>query len=503
MFFKSLFIKINLTILSVFIIVLFLFNAVIQNRLKDDVTEFTKRQALYLTEILKRNIRIDMLGYCGKTVQKIVDQMGSIPGVKTLRIFDNSGIIKYSIDFREVGKTLDEIDIETANVAKKDGDERFAPFEEKNKLYRSFCVIEDIIAEDACSECHTYDEDKVIASINLCMTMEHAENQIKRNQDLSYELISIIIVIVTLVLSLLLAFLVRKPIKKILNTMNKAADGDLDVRVHLKTKDELGMLADQFNSMLAKLAAANKDIEKFHQEQLLRVGRLASVGEMAAGIAHEIKNPLAGLAGAAQILEKEYKEDDSRKEIIREMLKLIKRLDKIIKDLLSFSRETKLEFIVCNLNEEIDKVLFFVKTLAGKANVVISNDLDTAMPRILMDPERIQQVFLNIALNAIQAMTRGGTLNISTATEEIVDETDVLDTGTYVVITFKDSGEGIPKKILQTIFKPFFTTKTQGTGLGLSISQKIIEEHRGKILIESKEGIGTKFKVYLPKRYSE
>jgi len=503
MFFKSLYIKINLTILSVFIVVLFLFNAAVQNKLHEDATEFTKNQAQFFTEMLKRNIRIDMLGYCERTVQRIVDEMGTIHGVETLRIFDANGIIKYSVNPQEAGKRLDELDLEIADVAKKKGDERFAPFEETDKPYRSFCIIEDILADSACAECHVYSDDNVIASINLCMTMEIAENQIAKNQRISYELIIITIIILTLVLSLLLAFLVNRPIRKIVKTMNDAEKGNLNVRVHLNTKDELGILGHQFNTMLSKLGKADKDIKKLHQEQLLRVGRLATVGEMAAGIAHEIKNPLAGLAGATQILQKEYPDNDPRNEITNEMLKLISRLDKIIKDLLSFSRDTKPELIVSNLNEEIDKLLFFLEKQAKNSQVVINKELDNNIPRILIDPERIQQVFLNIAINAIQAMPNGGTLNFSTSMEVIEEDTDMLDPGVYVVTSFKDSGEGMPESLLQTIFKPFFTTKTQGTGLGLSISQKIIEEHKGKIVIESKEGIGTIFKVYLPKRYSE
>jgi signal transduction histidine kinase len=499
MFFKSLYIKINLTILVVFITALLFFNARIHNWLKEDSTGFTKKQARYLTEILIHNIRADMLGFCERRVQKIVDEFGTVPSVETIRIFDVNGIIKYSLNHKEVGLEVDALDSHIAGVAKSH--ERFAPYEVTDKQYRSFCIIEDINNEERCYECHGSTND-VIASIILCMTMEASEAHFAKNQEINFRFTLFAILIVTIVLSLLLAFLVNKPIKKLLKTMTKAEEGNLDVRVDLSSKDELGILGNQFNSMLMKLEKADKEIKKHHQEQMLRIGRLANVGEMAAGIAHEIKNPLAGLAGAAQILEKEYAPGDPKKEITEEMLKLINRLDKIIKDLLTFSRDTTPDLSVSNVNEEIDKVFFFVDKQAKAANITVNKNLDDDIPRILIDPERIQQVFLNIVLNALHAMPNGGTLRVSSKMEIIEDETDMLDPGIYVVISFKDSGEGIPEDILQTIFKPFFTTKTQGTGLGLSISQKIVEEHKGKIIIESKEGIGSIFKVYLPKRYS-
>jgi signal transduction histidine kinase len=500
-FLKSLYTKVNLTILIAFVIALFLFNAALQKRLKDDATDFTKKQAKYLTEMLENNIKIDMLGYCERKVQDIVDYFADAPDIETIRIFDVNGIIKYSINHKEVGFTLTELDRHTAEVANKSGNERYAPFEETNKPYRSFCIIKDIENQEACYECHGSNED-IIASINLCMTMKTAEEQIEENQKINLQLIIFTVIIVTIVLSLLLTLLVNRPIKRIIKTMTGAEKGNLSVRVKVKTKDELGILGDQFNSMLTKLEKANKDISKYHQEQLLRVGRLATVGEMAAGIAHEIKNPLAGLAGATQILEKEFPSNDPRKEITEEMLKLINRLDKIIRDLLTYSRETKPELIVSNVNEEVEKVLFFIDKQAKSSQITITKHLDGSMPRILIDPERVQQVFLNIVLNALHAMPRGGTLNVTSNMEVIEDDADMLDPGIYVVISFKDSGEGIPEDILQKIFKPFFTTKTQGTGLGLSISQKIIEEHMGKLIVESKEGIGSIFKIYLPKRYS-
>ncbi len=502
MFFKSLYIKINLTILIVFIVVISFFAASMQKRLEEDATNLTKNQAKYLTAMLKRNIMVDMLGFCERGVQNIVERTGEIPSVEVVRIFDNEGIIKYSVNPKEIGKSLRKLDAKASEVARESGEERYAPFEDEETVYRSFCIIEDIDNQKECQECHGT-ESEVIATINLCMTMEVAEQHIARNQKINLYNTIVTIVIVTLVLSILLSLLVNRPIKKLLKTMTDAEKGNLHARVKVTTSDELGILANQFNSMLTKLEKADKDIKKYHQEQMLRVDRLATVGEMAAGIAHEIKNPLAGLAGATQILSKEFPADDQRRGITEEMLKLINRLDKIIKDLLTFSRKTEPELIVSSINEEIEKVLFFVTKQAEKSNIVINKELNEEIPRILMDPDRIQQVFLNIVLNALQAMTHGGTLHISTNMEIVeVESDDILIPGVYVVSSFKDSGVGIPEDILQRIFKPLFTTKNQGTGLGLSISQKIIEEHRGKIIVESKEDIGTIFKVYLPKRYS-
>ncbi len=503
MFIKSLYIKINLTILIVFIIVLSFFTVLMQKRLEEDASDFTKSQAKYLAMTLKRNIEIDMLGYCERGVQNVVEQSLRIPGVEVARIFDPDGIIKYSAMPKEIGKSLDMLDTQASEISNKGTDERSAPYANDmiDTEFRSFCLIEDIYNQKRCHECHG-SEKTVIASINLCISMKIAEENISRNQQFGFYTAVVTLAVFTVVLSILLALLVRKPIKKLIKTMTNAERGDLSARVDIKTKDELGVLGGHFNSMLMKLEKANKDIEKYHQEQLVRVGRLATVGEMAAGIAHEIKNPLAGLAGATQILSKEFPDNDKKKVITEEMLKLINRLDKIIKDLLTFSRKAKPELVVSSVNNEIEKVLFFVDPQATQANINICKNLNEEVPRVLMDPEQVQQVFLNIALNSIHAMPEGGTLTIDTSSHKISDESDVLDPGIYVVTSFKDTGLGIPEDILQRIFKPFFTTKEKGTGLGLSISQKIIEEHKGKILVESEEGVGTEFKVYLPKRYS-
>jgi two-component system NtrC family sensor kinase len=294
--------------------------------------------------------------------------------------------------------------------------------------------------------------------------------------------------------------------------MARAEEG-LDVRAKVASEDELGRLAHSFNSMIIKLNKAKKKVEKLHYEQMKKADRLATVGEMAAGIAHEIKNPLTGIAGVVQILGRDLGPDDPRQKVIKEVLEQIDRLDKAVKNLLSFARPPVPNLAVVDINGLLEKISAFLSPQFSKNKVKVHKEYLPDLPEISGDQELLQQVFLNVILNGIQSMPGGGELTISTATESVPDyvlhrvgapdEKD--DTPARpgegreaVLVRISDTGKGITPENLAKIFNPFFTTRQQGTGLGLSITQKIIEQHGGGITVDSAPGAGTTFTIYMP-----
>jgi signal transduction histidine kinase len=286
------------------------------------------------------------------------------------------------------------------------------------------------------------------------------------------------------------------PLLTLTAATKKLAEGDLEQQVTIKTGDEVEILAESFNYMAAQLkswqqAHAEKErmLQKYHQEQMERAAHLATMGELAAGIAHEIKNPLAGIMGAMQILEEDFDPQNPHREIVNEVQQQLQRLNKTVVDLLSFARPALPEFALAQVNDVLERVFFLVEQQPAAKKVQLVKKLTAQLPLIFLDAKQMQQVFLNIIINALQAMPEGGELTVESFYEEKSHALGVRVT---------DTGSGIPLHILSDVFKPFYTTKHKGTGLGLSITKGIVERHNGEIFIDSHVGHGTVVSVYLP-----
>lgn len=292
-------------------------------------------------------------------------------------------------------------------------------------------------------------------------------------------------------ISFLLIRFVKRPIQKMSAKMSLVEDGDLSVRMTVKYDDEIGVLMNSFNSMVITLEKAQTEIEQYHYHQMAKADRLASVGEMATGLAHEIKNPLAGISGAITVISDDFADDDPRKEIVLEVLGQIKRLDKTVNDLLYFGRPGTPEFSLIDINELIKTTLFFSAQHPESKNIHRIKELTKDLPPVYADEKQVQQVLFNVFLNAIQAMPDGGTLQIET---DQVRHNNIE----FVRIQIVDSGVGISEAGLEEIFIPFHTTKTQGTGLGLPICRQLIGQNDGTIAVASQVGEGTTVTIELP-----
>jgi signal transduction histidine kinase len=255
----------------------------------------------------------------------------------------------------------------------------------------------------------------------------------------------------------------------------------------VRTSDEIGQLQKNLSELVDELNRANQQIKEMHVSQMVRADQLANVGEMAASIAHEIRNPVAGVQGALEIIKSEIQHDEPRKEIIEEMQTQLKRVNKAITDLLSYARPSAPHFVISDLSNLTRKTasLLTRQTQEKKINLQILNV--TEIPDIFIDEKLIQQVFFNIIMNAIDAVKEDGRIQIYLSS---IDD--------RVVIKFSNNGEAIPENKRESIFKPFFTTKHKGTGLGLAISKKIIEQHNGTIRLDTTLNTGTTFIIELP-----
>jgi signal transduction histidine kinase len=280
------------------------------------------------------------------------------------------------------------------------------------------------------------------------------------------------------------------PLTRLVTSMKRAESGDLGVRADEGRPDELGVAARGFDAMLIALRRSQTELEAFYRERMVRADRFAAVGELATGLAHEIKNPLAGLSGALELLAEDLAAQPRQAEVVTEMRHQVARLTHTMESLLSFARPPKARLRTTDVNATLEKVLFLVRQQRRAASVGVRADLGDALPPVLADPNQLEQVFLNICLNACQAM--GGTGHLTVRTFEVEGR---------VTVEIEDDGPGIPADVRAHIFKPFFTTKREGNGLGLAISARIVAEHGGHIGYRCPPGRGTIFAVTLQRAH--
>ncbi|MCK4911231.1 MAG: hypothetical protein KAR83_06300 [Thermodesulfovibrionales bacterium] len=244
-----------------------------------------------------------------------------------------------------------------------------------------------------------------------------------------------------------------------------------------------------FGSLFAWLNAAGKTPDSRSIRSMEKVEKMATIGELSAAIAHEIKNPLAGISGAIQVLAEGFPRDDQRREIMDEVLAEISRLDKTVRNLMAFARPPAPSLIRMPVSAIIERTVELIAGQAKKQHIdvnILSTD-DLAVVRA--DPDQMQQVLLNIIVNALHAMPQGGELKVATR---------VIKAEGVVEVAVSDNGRGIAEADVERIFEPFFTTKTSGTGLGLAICRNIVESHRGTVDVKSAPGQGATFRIRLP-----
>ncbi len=273
-----------------------------------------------------------------------------------------------------------------------------------------------------------------------------------------------------------------------MSVIKRVKRGNFDERMTVTGEDELAEMGSAFNRM-TDIIQRNKEIEA----NLAQQGKMASLGVLSSGVAHEINNPLGVILGYAGYLESKMSEDDPNYQYIHEIKRESKRCKKIVQDLLSYARTPRPTIEPTDINDLLQQIVDFAANHTDMRGITISTALASGLPPVELDGDQMRQVAINLILNAGGAMPDGGTLTVST---EAVD-------ARHVRITFSDSGCGIPAESLEKIFEPFYTTKARGTGLGLAITRQIIEQHHGEIHIDSVVGSGTHVTVTLPTEREE
>lgn len=290
------------------------------------------------------------------------------------------------------------------------------------------------------------------------------------------------------VLLSVLIVLVEQPLQELMDTISRVRAGDLSARVGFaKREDDIGALGRQFNEMVQTLAQNRIEIEDFHRREMLRAEHLATLGELAAGLAHEIRNPLAGIAGVVDVMGKELPASSPSRAVIGDVQKEVLHIQNILNDLLSYARPRPPDFHPADLNITLEQAVQFARQQVLTRPVQLLFQPNSALPMVLHDPALIQQVILNLLLNGIQAISGEGSVEVHTSLEP-----------EFVTIQVNDTGRGIPADALGKLFKPFFTTRKEGTGLGLSLANSIVQSHGGKIEVSSAPQRGAQFKIWLP-----
>ena len=300
---------------------------------------------------------------------------------------------------------------------------------------------------------------------------------------------------------------ITRPIGEMVAATHNITAGRFDQEVHSDSPTEIALLAESFNAMLQSLRQMRGDLEEWGrtleekvrrrteelvamQARVAQSERLASLGMLAAGVAHEVNNPLGGILALTGLTVEDMRDDDPNRENLEEVIRQTERCRDIVKGLLEFSRQSKSHTELVDLNKVLEDTLFVLSKQALFFNINLVQDLAPGLPRVMADGSQFQQVFMNILMNAVQAMGERGTLTIVTR----------RGTPDCIEVAISDTGQGIPPDQIDRIFDPFFTTKTsgKGTGLGLSIAYGIVTTHRGAISVRSEVGKGSTFTIRMP-----
>jgi hypothetical protein len=309
-------------------------------------------------------------------------------------------------------------------------------------------------------------------------------------KDITYtkNILFLILVVVPLVVLCLSIFFFRgftRPVDVLVTATRQLKAGELNYRIE-GLKDEYGEVAAAFNEMASSL--------KEHYLRMQWAEQIVVLGELAGGLAHEMKNPLAGIMGAAQVLSGNPALSEEHRDILLKIIEQTERIEFLLTSLLNFAQPPKPNFLLINVNEVFEKTISLAEQhplfLSKKSRVImIVRNFDPRLPKTMADPSQLQQVFMNLLLNAADAMPNGGTLTAQTLHEEV---------SLFLRITIRDTGGGIDKSMIDKIFRPFFTTKPKGTGLGLSITRRLVEQHGGSIRVANNPSGGASFTIDLP-----
>jgi signal transduction histidine kinase len=285
-----------------------------------------------------------------------------------------------------------------------------------------------------------------------------------------------------------LAYFIQRPMVELQEKMGLVSEGNLDVAVSFAGRnDEIGDLGRNFNHMMQQLRESREEIERLHRTQMSRAEHLATLGELATGLAHEIRNPLAGIAGVIEIVGRDLPSTSPARAVVKDVRLEITRISRTLTDLLETARPRKPEVRRSNLNTTVEHAVMLARQQVLSKPIKIELQKEPDLREVEHDSGQVHQVLLSLLLNAVQAMDGAGTVRVEIGSQ-----------AGYASVVVSDTGRGISPQNLPNIFRPFYTTRGDGTGLGLSLAQRIVEDHHGRIEVSSVVGQGSRFTVLLP-----
>ena len=516
--------KLNILLLGAMIVIFALLGYLNVRLHRQHLEQNTLLSAERVSDVIKHSTTEYMLRNDQEGLYHSIRTMAAEPGVEKIRIFDQEGRITYTTDSGEQNHVVDKTaeacyacHAQSQPLARLNRPDRFRIYRNPAGV-RVLGIITPIENQPVCSNaaCHAHPaEQKILGVLDTNLSLAKTDVQVAESSRRMIVYTGCALLLIALLSWFFVWQVVGRPVKALERGTERLGAGDLGYQIEVHSNDEIGELATSFNSMSRQLHSEHdenvawthtleqrvehktRELKRAH-EHALHTEKMASIGKMAAVLAHEINNPLSGILTYAKLLRKWVDRDDSgrnhRKEIC-ESLDLIalesRRCGDLVKNLLTFSRATPMNLQPANLNEVIDRSLRLVQHQLDLAGIQVQPQLDPDLPPVVCDAAQIEQVLLALIMNALDAMPQGGNLWLTTSFGHEPNQ---------VRIVVRDDGSGIPPEILPRIFEPFLTTKEtgRGVGLGLAISHSILERHNGNIEVQSEPGRGTTFTVTLP-----
>ena len=521
---QTLSVKLNLLLLGAMVLIFALLGYVNVRLHRQHLEQNTLASAERISDVIKQGTTDYMLRNDREGLYRSISTMASEPGIEKIRIFDQEGRITYTTSSAEQSKVVDKsaeacyaCHAQSQPLARLNRPDRFRIYRNGGG-HRVLGVITPIENRPACSNaaCHAHPaEQQILGVLDTNLSLAKADVQLAESSRRMILYTACALLLIAVLTWFLVWEVVARPVTALTRGTERLAQGDLGYQIEVESRDEIGELARSFNAMSSQLKSEHnenvawtqtleqrveqktRELKRAH-EHALHTEKMASIGKMAAVLAHEINNPLSGILTYAKLLRKWIGNEDagkSRRTDICDSLDLIasesRRCGDLVKNLLTFSRTTPMNLQPTNLNRVLEQALRLVQHQLDLGNVQVQAQLDQSLPNATCDGAQIEQVLLALIMNALDAMPQGGNLWLTTA----------MDPDQEIVrIVVRDDGTGISPEILPRLFEPFLTTKEtgKGVGLGLAIARSILERHNGNIEVQSELGRGTTFTLTLP-----
>ncbi len=516
--------KLNILLLSAMVLIFAMLGYLNVQLHRQHLEQNTLLVAERISDVIKHGTTEYMLRNDQEGLYQSIRTMAAEPGIEKIRIFDQEGRITYTTNSAEQNHVVDKTaeacyacHAQSQPLTRLNRPDRFRIYRNSTGT-RVLGIIAPIENQPACSNasCHAHPaEQQILGVLDTNISLSKADVQLAESSWRMIVYTGCALLLIALLSWFFVWQVVGRPVKALERGTERLAAGDLGYQIDVRSKDEIGELAHSFNAMSSQLKAEHnenvawtrtleqrvdqktRELKRAH-EHALHTEKMASIGKMAAVLAHEINNPLSGILTYAKLLRKWIDNADggkNRRKDICDSLDLIatesRRCGDLVKNLLTFSRTTPINLQSTDLNKVIDRSLRLIQHQLDLAAVHVELELDPELPPIVCDGAQLEQVLLALMMNALDAMPQGGNLWVTTKLSR--------EDGMVRVIV-RDDGCGIPPEILPRLFEPFLTTKEtgRGVGLGLAISRSILERHNGNIEVQSDVGRGTTFTVTLP-----